>query len=50
MCVMSCSKRTDNRSLFYAMAKDLHKDQNIASNFLDTINVSSFNKEEQNVW
>lgn len=47
MCVMSCSKRTDNRSLFYAMAKDLHKDQNIASNFLDTINVSSFNKEEQ---
>ena len=44
---MSCSKRTDNRSLFYAMAKDLHKDQNIASNFLDTINVSSFNKEEQ---
>lgn len=47
MCVMSCSKRTDNRSLFYAMAKDLYKDQNIASNFLDTINVSSFNKEEQ---
>lgn len=44
---MSCSKRTDNRSLFYAMAKDLYKDQNIASNFLDTINVSSFNKEEQ---
>lgn len=47
MCVMSCSKRTDNRSLFYAMAKDLYKDQNIASNFLDTINVSSLTKKNK---
>lgn len=47
MCVTSCSNRHDNRSNFYAMEKLLYKDDSIAQNFLDTINISSFFKNEQ---
>lgn len=47
MCVVSCSERTNNRNHFYTMAKLFYKDQAMASAFLDTINISSFSKDEQ---
>lgn len=47
MCVISCSDKPNNRNHFCAIAKLLYKDQATASNYLDTINISSFHKDEQ---
>jgi len=46
LCVLSCSERKDNHNHLYTLSKQMYKNPSIASEFLDTVNIASFNKEE----